>query len=78
MDPEKPEYEELPWFSTLPYLSVLVAPDFKPARVAIDPKSDYFWISCATATASARKAGPRGIPAQSREMIRVYACRHRR
>lgn len=78
MDPEKPEYEELPWFSTLPYLSVLVAPGFNPARLAIDPKSDYFWISCATATASARKAGPHGIPARSREMIRFYACEHRR
>lgn len=78
LDPEQPQYEELPWFSTLPYLSVLVAPDFKPARLAIDPKSDYFWISCATATGSARKAGPRGIPAQSREMIRRYSCEHRR
>ena len=78
VDPEVPEYEELPWFSTLPYLSVLVAPDFKPARLAIDPRSDYFWISCATATASVRKAGAHGIPKQSREMIRDYTCRNRR
>lgn len=78
VDPERPEYDELPWFSTLPYLSVLVAPDFKPARLAIDPRSDYFWISCATATASVRKAKGRGIPVQSREMIRDYTCRNRR
>ena len=78
LDPEKPEYDELPWFSTLPYLSVLVAPDFKPARLAIDPKSDYFWISCATANESVRKAGPHGIPKQSREMIRDYTCQRRR
>lgn len=78
VDPEVPEYDELPWFSTLPYLSVLVAPDFKPARLAIDPRSDYFWISCATATANVRKAGERGIPAQSRELIRDYTCRNRR
>jgi len=78
IDSENPEYEELPWFSTLPYLSVLVAPDFKPARLGIDPRSDYFWISCATATASVKKAGPTGIPAQSREMIRRYSCAHRR
>lgn len=78
LDPENPEYEELPWFSTLPYLSVLVAPDFKPARLAIDPRSDYFWTSCATATQSVRKASAHGIPAQSREMIRRYTCEHRR
>jgi hypothetical protein len=78
IDAENPEYEELPWFSTLPYLSVLVAPDFKPARLGIDPRSDYFWITCATATASVKKAGPSGIPAQSREMIRRYSCQHRR
>lgn len=78
MDPENPQYEELPWFSTLPYLSVLVAPDFRPARLAIDPRSDYFWISCATATASVKKAGAKGIPARSRELIREYTCRHRR
>jgi hypothetical protein len=78
IDAENPEYEELPWFSTLPYLSVLVAPDFKPARLAIDPRSDYFWTSCATATENVRKAGPNGIPVQSREMIRRYTCQHRR
>jgi hypothetical protein len=78
VDPEVPQYEELPWFSTLPYLSVLVAPDFRPARLAIDPRSDYFWISCATATASVKKAKGRGIPVQSREMIRDYTCRNRR
>ncbi len=77
IDPERPEFEELPWFSTLPYLSVLVAPGFRPARLAVDPKSDYFWISCATATASVRKAGPHGIPAQSRAMIRDLNCKHR-
>jgi hypothetical protein len=57
---------------------VLVAPDFRPARLAIDPRSDYFWISCATATASVKKAKGRGIPVQSREMIRDYTCRNRR
>ncbi len=77
IDPARLEYRGLPWFSTLPYLSVLVAPDFKPARLAIDPKSDYFWISCTTATESLRTAGPRGIPAQSREMIRAYTCANR-
>lgn len=77
IDPDDPKLHGMPWFSTLPYLSVLVAPGFKPERLAIDPRSDYFWISCANATRSVRKANGSSIPAQSREMIRDYNCRNR-
>jgi len=77
IDPENPNFHDMPWFSTLPYLSVLVAPGFKPLRLVIDPKSDYFWVSCAKLTASVRKGSDLGIPVQSRQMIRDYNCRNR-
>ncbi|MCC2104704.1 MAG: hypothetical protein KDJ20_12110, partial [Hyphomicrobiales bacterium] len=63
------------WFSTTPYLSALVA-HFKPKRLVIDPKGNYFWLSCATATQAAR--AKRAVPEETREMIRVYSCLHRR
>jgi hypothetical protein len=65
----------LSWFSTTPFLSVLVAPQLRPARLVVDPTSDYFWLSCETATASAN--ADRAVPAQSRELVRVYSCLHR-
>ena len=42
----------LSWFSTTPYLSVIVT-NFQPNRLVIDPHGNYFWLSCATATANA-------------------------
>jgi hypothetical protein len=65
----------LSWFSTTPYLSVLLAPDFAPTRLAVDPEGGYFWLTCAAATASER--GERAIPVQSRRLIRIYSCLHR-
>jgi hypothetical protein len=65
---------KLSWFSTTPYLSVIAA-DFKPNRLVIDPLGNYFWLSCETATANAE--APRAIPKQARDLIRVYACMHR-
>ena len=64
----------LSWFSTTPYLSVIAA-NFKPNRLVIDPVGNYFWLSCATATANA--TAPRAVPAESRELVRVYSCLHR-
>lgn len=66
--------DRLSWFSTTPYLSAIVA-DFAPTRLVVDPKSNYFWLSCATATQAAR--ANRAVPEQTREMIRVYSCLHR-
>jgi hypothetical protein len=41
-----PGLNRLSWFSTTPYLSVIVA-HFKPNRLVIDPAGNYFWLSCA-------------------------------
>ena len=65
----------LSWFSTTHFFSVLVAPDFAPARLVVDPKSNYFWLSCRTATADL--VGDRAVPAEPRQLVRVHACLHR-
>ena len=36
-----------------PYLSVVLS-NFSPNRLVIDPAGNYFWLSCATATQTAR------------------------
>jgi hypothetical protein len=64
----------LSWFSTTPYLSVIVA-NFMPNRFVIDPTGNYFWLSCASATANAKAA--RAVPAETRDLVRVYSCLHR-
>jgi len=66
---------QLSWFSTTPYLSVLVAPGYRPSRLVVDPSASYFWLSCATARAN--EAAPRAIPAETRALVRVHACLHR-
>jgi hypothetical protein len=66
----------LSWFSTTQFLSVLVAPDFAPARLVSDPDPGYIWFSCATATANA--AAVRAVPAVSRDLIRTHTCLHRK
>lgn len=74
-----PSLNRLSWFSTTPYLSVLAAPGFAPKRLVVDardPSVNYFWLSCATATANAR--ADRAVPQQSRELVRIYSCLHRR
>jgi hypothetical protein len=70
-----PSLNRLAWNSTTPYLSVLVSPDLRPARLVIDPDSNYFWLSCDTAARS--EATSTAIPFESRRMIRRYACLHR-
>jgi hypothetical protein len=64
----------LSWFSTTPYLSAIVA-NFAPNRLVIDPTGNYFWLSCAIATANAKAA--RAVPTESRDLIRIYSCLHR-
>ncbi|HLA21285.1 MAG TPA: hypothetical protein VJZ74_07485, partial [Pseudolabrys sp.] len=68
------ELNRLSWFSTTPYLSVLVA-KFAPTRLAVDPKGNYFWLSCETATANSK--ADRAVPAESRALVRTYSCLHR-
>ncbi len=69
------DLNRLSWFSTTPYLSVLLAPGFAPARLVVDPKSNYFWLSCATAAGNAR--APLSVPSDSRALIQSYSCLHR-
>jgi hypothetical protein len=69
-----PSLVPLSWFSTTPYLSVILA-DFLPNRLVIDPAGNYFWLSCATATKN--RDADRAIPIQPRELVRIYSCLHR-
>ena len=69
-----PNLDPLSWFSTIPYLSVVLA-DFSPNRLVIDPAGNYFWLSCSTATQN--RDAKRAVPVQARELIRIYSCLHR-
>jgi hypothetical protein len=64
----------LAWFSTIPYLSVVLA-NFSPNRLVIDPAGNYFWLSCTTATKS--RDADRAVPVRARELVRIYSCLHR-
>lgn len=64
----------LSWFSTTPYLSVIAA-NFLPNRLVVDPVGNYFWLSCATATANEEAA--RAVSAEARHLVRIYSCLHR-
>jgi hypothetical protein len=63
------------WNSTTPYLSVLMAPQFSPARLVVDPAANYFWLSCSMATANLD--ADRAISRKGRELVRIYSCLHR-
>jgi hypothetical protein len=70
------DLNRLSWFSTTQFLSVLVSPDFAPARLVIDPRREnYFWLPCKVATAN--ENADRAIPVESRRLVRVHACLHR-
>lgn len=68
------DLNRLSWFSTTPYLSVIVA-NFTPNRLVIDPAGNYFWLSCATATANEKAT--RATPEAGRALVRIYSCLHR-
>jgi hypothetical protein len=68
------DLNRMSWFSTTPYLSVLLA-NYAPNRLVIDPAGNYFWLSCATATANDKAV--RATPQAGRDLIRVYSCLHR-
>jgi hypothetical protein len=70
-----PELNRLSWSSTTHFLSVLVTPQFAPVRLVINPNTDYFWLSCTTATAN--QEADRAVPEESRRLVRVHACLHR-
>ena len=68
------DLNRLAWFSTTPYLSVALA-NFAPNRLVVDPAGNYFWLSCATATANEK--APRAAPQAGRDFVRIYSCLHR-
>jgi hypothetical protein len=70
----RPALAPLSWFSTLPYLSIILS-NFSPNRLVIDPAGNYFWLSCETATKS--RDAVLAVPTQARELIRIYSCLHR-
>jgi hypothetical protein len=67
--------DRLSWNSTTPYLSVLLAPGFAPSRLVVNPRANYFWLSCAVA--SANQQAERAVPAASHALVRRLACLHR-
>jgi hypothetical protein len=69
------ELNRLSWSSTAHFLSVLLAPGFAPARLVVDPRQGYFWLSCEMAMENERAY--RAIPAESRRLVRLHACLHR-
>jgi hypothetical protein len=69
-----PALNPLSWFSTVPYLSIILS-NFSPNRLVIDPAGNYFWLSCETATRN--RDADRAVPVQTRELVRVYSCLHR-
>jgi hypothetical protein len=68
------DLNRLSWFSTTPYLSAIAA-HFMPKRLVIDPLGNYFWLSCATATAN--EEATRAASAEARGLVRTYSCLHR-
>jgi len=70
----RPALAALSWFSTVPYLSIILS-NFAPNRLVIDPAGNYFWLSCATATKNRDAA--LAVPVQTRELVRIYSCLHR-
>jgi len=65
----------LSWYSTTPYLSVIVA-KFAPNRLVVDPRAyNYFWLSCQTASKSLE--ADRTISKEARRLVRILACLHR-
>jgi len=69
------DLNRLAWYSTTPYLSAILA-GFAPRRLVMDPRANnYFWLSCATATANFK--ADRAVPAETRDLVRIFSCLHR-
>lgn len=64
------------WHSTTQYLSILVAPGMRPRRLVVHPDAGYHWMTCRTAAESEQREG--AIPWESRRLIMIHACQHRR
>jgi hypothetical protein len=69
------DLNRLSWYSTTPYLSVILT-GFAPTRLVVDPRADnYFWLTCETATANLE--ADRAVPVESRRLVRAFSCLHR-
>ena len=66
-----PALTPLSWFSTIPYLSIILS-NFSPNRLVIDPAGNYFWLSCGTATRNKESWSFRCRPANWSGFIRAY------
>lgn len=70
-----PVLNRVSWFSTTPYLSVVLA-GWRPERLVVDPtEPNYYWLSCAVARRS--ETADRAAPRDVRSLLRVYSCLHR-
>jgi hypothetical protein len=69
------DLDALAWPSTTHFLSVLVAPDLAPRHLVVDPRANYFWISCRTAMRD--QETNRALPAHTRLLVRLHGCLHR-
>jgi hypothetical protein len=70
-----PDLNRLSWNSTTPFLSVLLVTGFAPTRLVVDPRANYFWLSCDVATANL--AADRAVPQDARGLVRIHACENR-
>src|SRR5262249_43938498 len=70
-----PRFNPITWNSTTPYLSAILAPGFAPARLVVDPRANYFWLTCETVRAT--EAASLAVPVETRRLLRVHACLHR-
>jgi hypothetical protein len=69
------ELNRLAWYSTTPYLSIILA-KFAPTRLVMDPRTEnYFWLSCETATANLK--ANRAVPVETRKLVQIFSCLHR-
>jgi hypothetical protein len=62
----------LAWRSTTQYLSVLLAPNFTPNRLVVDPQPRYYWLGCAKAVGI--EEADRAVSRQGRHLLRVFEC----
>jgi hypothetical protein len=70
-----PAFDTVAWFSTTPFLSVLVAPNFTPGHLVVDGRANYFWLSCDTARDNVARRS--SMPLRSRRLIARFSCLHR-
>ena len=69
-----PNLYALSWFSTMPYLSVILG-NFSPTRLVIDPTREIFLVILRDR--NPKQDADRAVSVQPRELVRIYSCLHR-